>query len=112
MKKYFVRCDRQFVSLMSQHHVQYCDNVFYIEKSEYVKVFVNNRIIIDVIYFRKINSNYTRSHINELIKSSSSNNDYIFFFSDIEAEEIKINDFDTTIMSENDLMICSQTVYE
>jgi len=112
MKKYFVRCDRQFVSLMSQHHVQYHDNVFYIKKSEYVEVSVNSHIMIDVTYFCKINSNYTRLHINKLIRLSSLNNSYIFFFSDIEAEEVKISDFDITIMSEDDLMICSQMIYE
>lgn len=66
MRKYFVRCGRQFASLMSQHHVQYRGNAFYIEKGEYVEVPVDNRIMVDVISFRKINRNYTRSHINEL----------------------------------------------
>jgi hypothetical protein len=59
MKEYFVKCDRQFVFLMGQNYVQYRGNVFYIEKGEYVEVSVNSRIMIDVTYFRKINSNYT-----------------------------------------------------
>jgi len=111
MKEYFVRCGRQFASLMGQHHVQYRGNAFYIEKGEYVEVPVDSRIMVDVAYFRKINPNYTRPHINELARPSSSNNTYILFFSDTEAEEVKTNGLDTTTMSEGDLMICSQTVY-
>lgn len=68
---------------------------------------MNNRIMIDVAFFRKINLNYIRSHINELIKPSSSINFYILFSNDIKAKEVKTNDLDTTIMSEDDLMICS-----
>lgn len=95
MKEFFVRCGRQFASLMGQHHVQYRSNAFYIEKGEYVEVLVDSRIMVDVAYFRKINPNYTRPHINELARPSSSSDTYVFFFSDIEAEEVKI---------------CSQTV--
>jgi len=111
MKEYFVRCGRQFASLMGQHHVQYRGNAFYIEKGEYVEVPVDSRIMVDVAYFRKINPNYTRPHINELARPSSSNNTYILFFSDTDAEEVETNGLDTTTMSEGDLMICSQTVY-
>jgi hypothetical protein len=111
MKEYLVRCGRQFVSLMGQHHVRYYGNAFYVEKGEYIEVPVNSRIIVDVAYFRKINPNYTRPHINELARPSSLNNDYTLFFSNSEAEEVKTNDLDTTNMSEGDLMICSQTVY-
>ncbi|KAL8698333.1 MAG: hypothetical protein Q9201_006630 [Fulgogasparrea decipioides] len=111
MREYFVRCGRHFVSLMGQHHVQYRGNAFYIEKGEYVEVPVDSRIMVDVAYFRKINPNYTRPHINELARPTSSNNTYILFFSDTEAEGVKTKGLDTTTMSEGDLMICSQTVY-
>lgn len=73
-----------------------------------IKVFP--RIMVDVAYFRKINPNYTRPHINELARPSSSNN-YIFLFSDTDVKEAKTNGLDTKTMSEGDLMICSQTVY-
>lgn len=111
MKEYFVRCGRQFASLMGQHYVQYRGNVFYIEKGEYVEVPVDSRIMVDIAYFREINPNYTRPHINELARPSSSNNTYILFFSDTDAEEVETNGLDTTTMSEDDLIICSQTVY-
>ncbi|KAL8800740.1 MAG: hypothetical protein Q9182_004945 [Xanthomendoza sp. 2 TL-2023] len=111
MREYFVRCGRQFASLMGQHHVQYRGNAFYIEKGEYVEVPVDSRIMVDVAYFRKINPNYPRPHINELARPISSNNTYVLFFSDTEAEGVKTNGLDTTTMSEGNLMICSQTVY-
>ena len=112
MKEYFVRCGRQFASLMGQHHVQYRGNAFYIEKGEYVEVPVDSRIMVDVAYFRKINPNYTRPHINELARPSSSIDIYIFFSNDIKAKEVKTNDLNTIVMSEGDLIICSQTIYE
>ena len=80
-------------------------------KGEYVEVPVDSRIMVDVAYFRKINTDYTRPHINELAKPSSSNSNYIFLFSNTDAEEVKTNGLDSTTMSESDLMICSQTVY-
>jgi hypothetical protein len=111
MKEYFVRCGRQFISLMGQHHVQYHGNAFYVEKGEYVEVPVNSRIMVDVAYFRKINPNYARPRVNELARPSSSNSVSIIFFPDTEADEVKSNSLDKTTISEDDLIICSQTVY-
>ncbi len=107
IREYFVRYNRQFVSFTSQHYVRYCSNIFYIEKSEYVEVSVNSRIIIDIIFFRKINSNYIRLYINKLTRSSSLINIYIFFSNNIKAEKIKINNLNTIAISESDLIICS-----
>jgi hypothetical protein len=108
MKEYFVRCGRQFVSLMGQHHVQYRGNAFYVEKGEYVEVPVESRIMVDVAYFRKINPNYMRPRVNELARPNSVCG---LFYLDTEAEEVKSNGLDKTTMSEDNLMICSQTVY-
>jgi hypothetical protein len=62
--------------------------------------------MIDVAYFRKVNSNYVRSQVNELTRSSLLDNFYILF-SNIEAGEIKSNDLDMEIISDDDLIICS-----
>ena len=110
MEEYLVRCGRHFVSLMGQHHVQYRGNAFYIEDGKYVEVPVDSRVMVDVAHFRKVNPNYARPHINELARPSSSNNIYILF-TDTETEEVKSNGLDATTMREDDLMICSQTVY-
>ena len=110
MMNYFARCGRQFASLMGQHHVQYRGNAFYIEKGDYVEVPVDSRIMVDVAYFRKVNPNYARPQVNELARTSSSNSIYILW-SDTEADEVKSSGLDTKNISEDDLMICSQTVY-
>ena len=108
MKEYFLKSGQKSVSLIGQHHVQYNGNAFYVEGGEYVEMPVDSRIMVDVAYFRKTNPNYTRPHINELARSSSSDGFFIFF-SDTEEGEVKSKSLDT--LSEDDLMICSQTVY-
>ncbi len=62
--------------------------------------------MIDVAYFRKVNSNYVRSQVNKLTRSSSLDNFYILF-SNIEADEVKSNDLDMEIISNSNLIICS-----
>ena len=78
IREYFVRYDRRFVFLIDQYHVQYRSNIFFIQKEDYVKVSADSRIIIDVIYFRKINSNYVRLQVNESTLFSSSESFIIF----------------------------------
>jgi len=109
MREHCVRCGRQFVSFTGQHHVQYHGNAFYIEKGDYIEVPVDSRIMVDVAYFRKANPNYIRPHINALARPNSS--DGFFIFSDTEADAVKSSSLDMKAMSEDDLMICSQTVY-
>jgi len=109
MREHCVRCGRQFVSLTGQRHVQYRGNAFYIEKGDYVEVPVDSRIMVDVAYFRKVNPNYARPHINELARPSSLDGFYTLWGT--EAEEVKSIAPDPKNMSEGDLMICSQTVY-
>lgn len=70
MKKYFIRCGRQFTSLIGQHHAQYRGNAFYMENGDYVEVPVDSRIVVDVAYFRKVNPNCARPRINELARPS------------------------------------------
>jgi len=65
--------------------------------------------MVDVAYFRKVNPNYARPHINELARPTSTNDFCILFEAD--TEEVKSNGLDTKMLSEDDLMICSQTVY-
>lgn len=109
IREHFVRCGRQFVSLTGQRHVQYHGNAFYIEKGDYIEVPVDSRIMVDVAYFRKANPNYSRPHINDLARPNSS--DCFFIFFNTEAEAVMSSGLDAKAMSEDDLMICSQTVY-
>ena len=84
MREHCVRCGRHFISLTGQRHVQYRGNAFYIEKGDYVEVPVDSRIMVDVAYFRKVNPNYARPHINELARPSSSDGFYNFWGTEAE----------------------------
>ncbi|KAL9130721.1 MAG: hypothetical protein Q9217_001158 [Psora testacea] len=108
MKEYFVKCGKKFVSFIGQHYVEYYGNAFHVKNGEYMEIPVDSRIMVDVAYFRKTNSNYARPHINELARSSSSDGLFILF-SGIEQEEAKRKGLDTVY--DADLMIYSQTVY-
>ncbi len=66
--------------------------------------------MIDVTYFHKANPNYIQPHINNLARPNSS--DSFFFFLNTEANTVKSSSLDMKAMSEDDLMICSQTVYD
>jgi len=66
--------------------------------------------MVDIFYFRKINPNYVKPHLNELAKPSSSDGFFIIF-SDTESDDVKGNAYNPNILSEDDLIICSQTVY-
>lgn len=63
----------------------YCrDTIFYIKNRELIKMFVDNRIILNAIFFRKINSNYIRSQSYKLIRKNNNNkyfNSFLVFFS-------------------------------
>jgi len=111
IKEYMVKCGETFVNLMGQHHVQYRGNAFYVAGGDYVEVPVDSRIMVDVSYFRKVDPNYARPAINELARAGRSRSDFDFHFPSDNSDKVKSNGFDPTSLSENDLMICSQTVY-
>jgi len=108
IREYMVKCGETFVNLRGQHHVQYRGNAFYVRDGSYVEVPVDSRIMVDVSYFRKVNPNYVRPAINELVRSSSSSSYHHF---PVGGDEVKSSGFDPTSLSGDDLMICSQTVY-
>lgn len=111
MGEHLVRCGRRLVSLMGKHYMQYRGNAYYIENRKFSEVPVDSRIMVDVSYFRKANPNYTRPHINELARPSSSTGYAFIALFDDESDNIKSNGIDTNNMSDEELMVCSQTVY-
>ena len=112
IRMYLLKCGRRFVSLMGEHHVQYHGNAAYLEQgAEYIQVPVESRIMVDVARFRKFNPKYVRPRINELARPNSSDSGNFNPFSRIESEEEGIHVFDPELLSDDDLMICSQTVF-
>jgi hypothetical protein len=75
--KHILKCGKTFVKFINQYHIQYRDNAFYKRDGNYVEISINNRVMVDTSYFRKINPNYARSTINKLTRSDS--NLYDFF---------------------------------
>jgi hypothetical protein len=65
--------------------------------------------MIDMSYFRKVNPNYVRPAINELIRFNSSSLYYHYPVNN--GDQIKNNGFNPTLLSKDDLIICYQTVY-
>lgn len=80
MKVELVECDRKFVFMLEAYHRHYRDTTFYMKDEELVKIFVNNRVMLDVAFFRKMNFNYIRSQSYELIKKKMNNNKYFNAF--------------------------------
>ena len=75
----------------------------------YVEVPVNNRIMIDVSYFRKVNPNYVRSAINKLIRFSLSS--LYHYFSIVSGDEVKSSGFNLILLSKDDLITYYQIIY-
>ena len=66
-----MECGKKFVHLRGQYYIRYRGNAFYVTDERYIKIPINSRIMIDILYFRKINPNYTGLVINELAQSPS-----------------------------------------
>jgi hypothetical protein len=80
-----------------------------VRDGSYVEIPVNNRIMVDISYFRKVNPNYIKPAINELVRSSLSSSYY--YFSVVSGDEIKSSGFNLILLNKDDLMTCCQTVY-
>jgi hypothetical protein len=111
IREYIIKYDETFVNFINQYHIQYRGNAFYVADENYVEIPVNNRIIIDISYFRKIDPNYARPAINELARADRSKSDFDFHFPSDNSDKIKNNNFNPTSLNEDDLIIYSQTIY-
>ncbi len=112
IKAQFVQCDRKFVFMLEAYYRHCRDTTFYMKDEESIKVFVDNWVMLDVAFFQKINSNYTRSQPHELIKKKMNNDKYFdaFWksFSERALNQIKSNEAKSIKLEENDLLIyCS-----
>ena len=67
-----MNCRRKFVSLLGGYHRYYHGTAFFIKDNAPFQVSVNSRVIIDAIFFRKINPKYARPCVIEIKKPKSS----------------------------------------
>jgi len=111
MRTQLLRCGRRFATLMGVYHVQYCGNAFYVQNGEVIEVHVNSRIMVDAARFREVNPNYARPRIDGLAKQDTSSEGWLILGSDKQSDEVKSNGLDPEEMQEDDLLICSPTVF-
>ncbi len=108
-----IKCGRKFISLIGSHHRHCRGKAFYIRERRTVEFFVDSRIMVDAAFFRKINPNYSRPHITEAADMESIDLS-LFMFNVSESEpdnHVQSNGREPADMKENDLLICSPTVY-
>lgn len=88
MKVELVECARKFVFMLKTYHRHCKDTTFYLKDEESIKIFVNNRVMLDAAFFRKINLNYIKSQSYELIREKMSNDEYFDAFLKSSSERI------------------------
>lgn len=67
--------------MLEAYHRHCRDTTFYMKNEEFVKVFVDSRIMLDVALFRKMNSNYIESQLYELVRKKMNNDGFFDAFS-------------------------------
>ena len=75
MRAHLVACGRKFVSMLEVHHRHCQGKAFYMKDGEAVTVSVDSRIMLDAAFFRKMNPNYVRPQLIELIEKKKDNDD-------------------------------------
>ncbi len=85
MKVELVKCGRKFVSMLGAYHRHCRGTTFYMKDGEPVKVSVDDRVMLDVAFFRKMNPNYTRPQPHELVRKND-NDGYFDPFSGSSSE--------------------------
>ena len=111
LRKQLIDCSRRFISLLGVHHQSYEGKAFYIDKwgKRITETVTKSRIMVDASFFRKRNPNYQAAKV----EPSSEAFDCFWNFSTVCAEEAPLQAItsDTKSLSEQDLLICSPTVY-
>ncbi len=108
-----IKCGRKFISLMGSHHRHCRGKAFYIHEGYRVEFSVDSRIMVDAAFFRKINPNYSRPRITEAADMEPTDFS-LLMFDESKSEpdhQVQSNGKGPADMKENDLLICSPTVY-
>lgn len=112
VKAHLAECSRKFLSIMDVHLCEYEGKAFYIEKERVIEIFIKSRVVVDAVYFREENPNYTRPNIKESNESSSNCWHYIDLGEVAEKASFptKGKGMDPSKVEGNDLLIYSPTV--
>ena len=98
--------------MLGAYH-RHCRGIaFYIKNREVIRVSVDNRIMLDAAFFRKMNPSYPRPQPDELARKKKDDDDG--WFSEPASErildEIKDNGTEPDRLGDDDLLICCPTV--
>ena len=67
-----MKCGRNFVSLLVGYHRYYYGIAFFMKDGAPFQVFIDSRVMLDAMLFRKINPNYARLRVIEIKNPKSS----------------------------------------
>jgi hypothetical protein len=65
IRAYLTECGRRFLSMIDIYFCEYKSKAFYIEEGQVIEIFIKSQVVIDMVYFREKNPNYTRPSIKE-----------------------------------------------
>ena len=107
VKAELLRCGKKFVNLRGTHHRHCRGTAFIILKEEQVKISVDSRIMIDAVFFRRMNPNYLRQRI-----TKNANAAPIHFSDSLPTlrNRPRTEVMAPTDLTDDDLLICSPTV--
>ena len=104
------KCGQKFASLCGTHH-QHCRGAaFFMQDNKPIQVSVDGRIMVDAMFFREINPNYTRPHGIETRKPESSLLDMRKKESTLSTVTVTSIPRKASELKEEELLICCPTV--
>lgn len=65
-----IKCGRRFISIIDLYYRYYRGDAFFMQDERPFQILVDCRIIVDITFFYKSNSNYSRPRIIEPVKGS------------------------------------------
>ena len=100
-----IKCGRTFVSLIGRsHHRQYQGQTFWKDEKGIIhNWFVSGRIMVDAVFFRRINPDYNRPRVEQSWWAD-------FLGLDEAEHNIKNSNVSPDELSDHDLLVCSPTV--
>ena len=109
-KDHLIKCDRKFVSILGTHLCHCRDTVFCMKDEEPFKVSVDSRVMLDTVFFRKMNPNYTRSRPDVLDKKKTDDDIFLEPSNERSLNQVKHNDVEPVKIEERDFLICCPIV--
>jgi hypothetical protein len=106
VRRDLIGCGRKFHALVGSHHREYEGVAFFKEKGEINRASISGRIVVDASLFFEIIPNYTKPRFDDNKESNSVD----FWRRSTESDKIQPRFPNSTVASDNYLLVCSPTV--